>query len=218
VVDISVVANKEKGKAESIDRSKASSKIKKELKQTYDTIAEDFDRTRHKPWEEVIEFLTRIHDKNAVILDLGCGNGRHLRAAKEIGFHNLIAVDFSDSFIEMIQKNMPEATAIKSDLTDAALHHLPTEKERLQSLKECKRVMKKDSRIIVSCWSAENTKFAKVKNDTNDIMHTWDKKHKRFYHLFEKNELSKLLKKAGFKGIKEWSSKDNHWATGAKNV
>src|SRR3989338_3277331 len=198
--------------------------IKQQLKSTYNNIAQDFDRTRHKPWKEVVNFLKNIKDKNATILDLGCGNGRHLRAAKELGFNNFIAVDFSSSFVKIVKKSFPNAKVIKSDLTDlskiknnsvdailyiAALHHLPTEKERNKSLIECRRVLKKDGKIIISAWSADNEKFKNIKDIKNDIVHTWDKKYKRFYHLFEKKELEGLLKKTKFRKIKEWKSKDN---------
>ena len=206
-------------------------KIKKQLEKTYNTIAEDFDNTRHKPWEEVVQFLKTIKDKNAAILDLGCGNGRHLKAAKEIGFKNLIAVDFSLSFLDIVRKNIHEAKIIQSDLTDlseiesnsidailyiASLHHLPTQKECMKSLDECYRILKQKGKIIISCWSSNNEKFQKIKDKNNDIMHTWDKKHKRFYHLFSENELTKLLEKPGFKKLQEWKSKDNVWATAEK--
>lgn len=220
--------------------------IKKQLKKTYNAIAEDFDRTRQKPWKEVSDFLVNFLKKSSikkpVLLDLGCGTGRHLKLAKEMGFENLIGIDFSKEQISFSEEKVPDARFVVSDATKlskikdnsidiiiyiATLHHLPTEKERLQSLKECKRVLKpnasihshfqakpENGKILISCWSSDNPKFAKLKDENNDVFLKWNKEQERFYHLFSRGELTKLLKKSGFQKIKEYKSGNNFWAEG----
>ncbi|MHA1732736.1 MAG: class I SAM-dependent methyltransferase [Promethearchaeota archaeon] len=50
---------------------------------TYDAFARDFDRTRSRPWAPLLEFLKVVRTIEpdldwGVVLDVGCGNGRHL--------------------------------------------------------------------------------------------------------------------------------------------
>lgn len=42
--------------------------------EVYDTIAGHWDRTRHKPWPRVQEFIQR-QPRHGIIGDIGCGNG-----------------------------------------------------------------------------------------------------------------------------------------------
>src|SRR3989338_9736178 len=49
----------------------------KKTQEDYNTIAEDFDRTRGRLWEGMERFAAAVDDGDAV-LDFGCGNGRLL--------------------------------------------------------------------------------------------------------------------------------------------
>ena len=54
------------------------------MAQTFDSIAEEFSRTRSRPWEDVVKFIDGL-PSGGVILDLGCGNGRHMEVLLEGG-------------------------------------------------------------------------------------------------------------------------------------
>lgn len=103
----------------------------------------------------------------------------------------------------------------------AVLHHIPSEEFRLQSLKEAKRVLKPGGLLILTVWNLWQRKTAwklflkhtllqligKSKLDFKDIFYPWKSQDgviliQRYFHLFTKNGLERLIKKSGFK-IKE---------------
>jgi len=109
--------------------------------------------------------------KNATALDVGCGLGEH---AKEIAKYvkNIIAIDISSSMISMAEKIRHEdnldyiiSNAInlpfKSQTFDLVfsiglLHHLVTEKNCMQYLRESTRVVKNNGYVVVSDINANN--------------------------------------------------------------
>ena len=54
----------------------------------------------------IIKFLDLKKEDH--ILDIGCGNGRHLLKLHKAGFRNLTGVDFSENFVEFVQKHVEE--------------------------------------------------------------------------------------------------------------
>ena len=59
------------------------------VKKVYDTIAEEFDNTRYRPWTCVEEFLNKVPE-NSVIGDIGCGNGKNMLRVVKFQTENLI--------------------------------------------------------------------------------------------------------------------------------
>ena len=47
----------------------------------YESIAGHFSETRHSPWPNVSAFLHSL-PSSAVVLDVGCGNGKYLGARR----------------------------------------------------------------------------------------------------------------------------------------
>lgn len=192
--------------------------IRKNLKETYNKIAEHFDATRKNPWPKVEQFIKK-QQKDTHLLDLGAGTGRHSISAKN---HNLnpIAGDFSISQLRKLKEKDKTIPLVLLDLTAlpfrsdtfesiiyiAAIHHLETEKKRINSLKETERILKPQSPILISAWAHDQPRF---KNTHADIHHTWDKKHPRFYHLFKESELKDISKKANLHIITSCREKDN---------
>jgi ubiquinone/menaquinone biosynthesis C-methylase UbiE len=103
----------------------------------------------------------------------------------------------------------------------AAVHHLPTATERLKSMQETRRILFHGGRGVVTVWRKWQRRFAryflgrhlrhllggKVDEDLGDIYIPWKSGHgatsvSRFYHLFSKRELEKLMSKSGFRIIK----------------
>jgi len=91
----------------------------------------------------------------------------------------------------------------------AALHHLPSAELRLESLLELKRCLKIGGKAFISAWDFEQKRFAielsrQLKTpptdcEFGDVYVPWIGKRsrevQRFYHLFYRDELEKLLKK-----------------------
>lgn len=201
----------------------------KKSEETWDIIAKSFDKTRKKPWPIVIDFI-KDQPKDNLFADLGCGNGRHLIPAAE-HFKKVIGLDISSELLNIVKQKLQlkkthNVDIIHSNLVNipindnkvhsiiyiAALHNIKYRKNRIQSLKELKRIMKINGTAMISVWSQEQDKFREFfeenkKNDikgqeVGDIEIFWrqDKLNiPRFYHLYKENEFQEDIKKAGLK-------------------
>ena len=170
--------------------------MKKEVtysaEKTWDTIAQSFHNTRRKPWKQCISFIENI-SKNSTVLDLGCGNGRHLiPSAKKC--KKAVGVDISSNLLKIIQNQKQEldmanielihanlidlpikTESIDSALYIAALHNIKTMRNRKKSLNELYRVLKKESIALISVWSREQEKFSDFFNNQNYNQYIKDK-------------------------------------------
>lgn len=219
-----------------------------ESEKTWDSIAKSFDKTRRKPWKECLDFIEESSKEN-IIVDVACGNGRHLipcskKCKKVIGLdisskmleiakEKAIKENISNiSFIHSTAEDIPlKSSSIDSILYIAALHNIYRKENRIKSLTEIKRILKKNSKAIISVWSRYNDKFRKTFQNKNsyskkiefgDKYIYWRKDGldiPRFYHLYSKKEFLEDLEKSGFKiikikGVKIKSEKynDNYFA------
>ena len=220
---------------------------------TWDLIAESFDKTRNKPWNQCIDFIKSLKQTESVA-DLGCGNGRHLIICAE-HCKQVIGLDISKELLgivknKLIKKNLENAALLHSDvryipikeetvdaiLYIASLHNIKGREERLQSLKELKRILKKEGKALISVWSRWQDKYRKLffkkwftkisESEFGDINIYW-KQHglniPRFYHLYSKKEFIEDINKAGLvieeiESVKLCSQKypDNFFATVTK--
>jgi len=199
--------------------------------ETWNRIAKSFDKTRRKAWEECLDFIKKI-PKESTVADIACGNGRHLiPCAKHC--RKVIGLDLSNELLDIINNRLKEekiknVTLINSDVVKiplddesvdvslyiAALHNIKGRANRIKSLKEVKRILKKDGAAQISVWSRWQDKYRKQffkkwftqKTDVEfgDIDIYW-RQHglniPRFYHLYSKKEFQKDLIDAGFKTI-----------------
>jgi tRNA (uracil-5-)-methyltransferase TRM9 len=181
------------------------STLKKEIKDAYDTIAYDYERVRKKPWHVLQEFLdaTSLLEKQGKILDIGCGNGRHVFWLNEEGFYaygidiskNLIRIAKAKTTSDMERKpafvvadsaHLPfKNSAFDSVLLVALLHHLPMYEERLKTLKEASRVLKEGGKAILSVWRLWQRRFLKyiIKETLKRII---GKGHKEFGDVYRR--------------------------------
>ncbi|MHA1267277.1 MAG: class I SAM-dependent methyltransferase [Candidatus Helarchaeota archaeon] len=107
----------------------------------------------------------------------------------------------------------------------STLHHIPTQEIRVESLKDLKRILKTQGICLISVWRRWQKRFfwyffkqffiiqffklkiIKLKRalEFGDIEISWKMQEgneiQRFYHLFSKRELVKLLKAVGFEII-----------------
>jgi len=218
-------------------------------KETWDSIAESFDLTRRKPWKQCIDFIDTL-SKTDTVVDLGCGNGRHLLPCAE-HCKQVIGIDISGELLNIAQKKLKEKNLnntvlihadvvnlpLKNDTVDsvlfiASLHNINGKDRRIQSLKEVRRILKKDGRAFISVWSRWQDKYRRYflkewftqtgQTEFGDIDIYW-RQHgldiPRFYHLYSKKEFISDIRLAGLEieeiqDIKLHSKKhpDNYFA------
>jgi tRNA (uracil-5-)-methyltransferase TRM9 len=214
--------------------------VRETVRQTFEAIAEHFDMTRYKPWPESVEYFESIPEGSRV-LDIGCGNGRNMILPRRLG-HEVLGVDFSINLLRIAQEklNMRELAhsgyiiggdatllPLKDGIFDAALyiatlHHIPSEEDRLKSLRELERVLKPGGTALISVWALDQPRFEELLEnkskdpDFADIFIPWTrsdgKVFQRFYHLFEKDELNDLITQTGLETEKYFFSSDNYFA------
>lgn len=220
---------------------------------TWNTIAKSFDITRKKPWEKCINFINNLSNEY-VLADIACGNGRHLIPAAKHCKH-VIGLDISGELLNIVQKKLNNekirnVTLLHSDIVNtpidtesvdavmyiAALHNIQGRINRINSLKEIKRILKNDRVALISVWSRWQDKyrmhflkkwFFQIGNDEFGDIDIYWKQHglniPRFYHLYSKKEFQKdlndtNLKIIDFEDIKLHSKKhpDNYFAVVTK--
>jgi ubiquinone/menaquinone biosynthesis C-methylase UbiE len=204
--------------------------------EVFDEIAEHFDLTRKAPWREVLDFIEGLESMN-LAADIGCGNGRHIPyLAEKAG--KVLAVDFSSEMLSVAERNVDRANlsgkvdflhadssrlplgenVLGGFIYIAALHHLPTEEERLASLESLRKSLKSRARGLVSVWSLDQPRFESLAETftDGDISVPWTmpdgRKVERFYHLFREDELGPLIERSGLWVEKLYRSRGNYFA------
>jgi len=177
--------------------------------EVWDGIAQYWNKFRVNTTEEVKEFLK---DKKGKILDLGCGTGRNF--VKING--TIYGVDFSKEMIKYAKINAKKkginakflvSSLEKLDLENnffdsaiyiASLHCIVSKKERKNSLKELFRVLKPNSKALILVWSKNHKKLLNHPKDGTIEWKTKTENLHRYYHIYSKEELKKLLEIVGF--------------------
>ena len=218
------------------------SPTKAAVRATYERIAEPFAATRAEPWPEVLSFTTSL-PADARVVDVGCGNGRHARPLAAAG-HHVVAVDFAHSLLVIGRRGSRgrlwasrilwvQGDAVRLPLRDgsmdaalcvAMLHHLPTAGERVDALREVRRVLVSGGRLFVSVWALDQPRFRKAVAERRhlppevrgDVEVPWTTPDgvavPRFYHLFQEGELEELIIESGLQGERFFRGPGNLYA------
>ena len=201
----------------------------RDVRETYDRIAGHFAETREYPWPEVESFLD---DREAdVALDVGCGNGRHAelltaRARRVVGVdvsRGLLAEarararerSFAVELVQGDARALPLADAtVGLGVYVAALHHLPTQAARIDSLDELARVLTPDGRALVSTWSTAHDRFDRESgfDTTVDWTLPGGETVPRFYHIYSPAEFRDDVAASALHPVETFVSSGNCYA------
>lgn len=144
----------------------------------YDTIADEWDRTRRRSWGEFtflselikrrgVHELTKRADKRVRILDAGCGNGRlvNFLDLELAGMYGYLGVDASGELIKKAQAQYPDVSFLQQDLVEfrrdqefdviasiAVVHHLPAA-DRLTVLWNLRSSLSPNGQLFLTCWN-----------------------------------------------------------------
>ena len=164
------------------------------MKNIWDSISQNWSEYRKN-----MPMFVKNFEKKGLILDLGCGSGRNIEKN-----NSYICCDFS---IEMLRKavekrdnqNIEAAfvlckaeelpfknTCLDSAMMIAVLHY---SKEREKCVEELVRVMKPDSKSLISVW----------KRGIGESFVKWNyngKSYDRYFYGFSEDELNKILTKS----------------------
>lgn len=190
-------------------------------KKVWENIAPSWNIYKKIPSPTVKNFLKQI---NGNILDLGCGSGRNFLKLKN---SKIFAVDFSPKMIKYaketankkkINTSLYTMDASKLDFPDnffngilcwALLHCIKGKNKRKKILKEIKRTLKPNGKLLISCWGK---KSPRLKNQKKECFVPWtikeNFKEKRYTYIYDLSELKKELKDTGFFIEKIWEQRN----------
>ena len=78
----------------------------------------------------------------------------------------------------------------------SALHCVEKEENRKKAIEELYRVLKKTGKAEIGVWNKNSKRF---KNSPKNKYVNWRDKGKRYYYLYNENEIHDLFKSVGFK-------------------
>ncbi len=197
----------------------------------WNEIAGKWNEFREVPSPAVVGFLK---DKKGKILDLGCGSGRNFGAmGKNV---ELYAVDFSEQMLAhaknkaedfKLKVNILHSSSDKLPFEDnyfdsaicvAVLHCVPSKEERVNTIKEIYRTLKKDSSALISVWGKNSPR---LKNKGKECFVSWtvksekpsrkgeaEIKQDRYTYIYDLEELKQEVLDAGFKIESIWEERN----------
>ena len=192
---------------------------------TYNEIAEYFAITRGYLWDCVKIVIDQLVT-NAIVVEVGCGNGKNLKALQTRQDVVAIGCDITPYFVQTSKTSRIDtfqatnmALPVRSGVADlvmsiAVLHHFETESRRLQALEELLRIVCPGGYIVIQVWAKEQPLKSKRTFQEGDNLVGWHNPDKsmyreRFYHVFSEGELEHLLAQSPlavseFISVKSW--------------
>lgn len=176
-----------------------------EIVAVYDAIADDYAKQAdtHGPVGERLRFSVML-PKKAKVLDLGCGSGRDCLFFQKQGF-NTVGVDLSEELLKIAKKNAPGISFIKQDI-----RKIDFPKESFDGIWACASLLHiKHKEIphvlekLLGILKTHGIICIHVKKGTGEEERIEPSVpgRKRFFSLFQKDQLARLITKAGFRVI-----------------
>ncbi|MFH1247046.1 MAG: methyltransferase domain-containing protein [Candidatus Micrarchaeota archaeon] len=183
----------------------------------YNLVAQEWNEYKQKPLPAFNLLMSSVN-VGKVCLDVGTGNGRHLKQICE-KFEKVYAIDNSEKLLEIAKQNHAKL-GVDFKLADvtllpfsenffdavfciAVLHHLSAE-DAVVAFNEFHRVLKPGGLLLGSVWNKHQPKFENISGKEGNV--GWKMKNSetvgRFVHFFEKQEIEKLASDAGFEIVK----------------
>ncbi|SBS84159.1 methyltransferase, putative, partial [Plasmodium ovale curtisi] len=157
---------------------------KKYVLDVYNKIAQHFCYTRYKSWNNVENIINQEKEGN-IIIDVGCGNGKNVKASSKYFF---IGLDFSFYLLKWAQRKHNTdlflanciSIPLRSNIADlcisiAVIHHIGTHEKRRKAVAEMVRCVKVGGRVLIYVWAYEQQEnvVGNRKFDSQDIFVPW---------------------------------------------
>lgn len=132
----------------------------------YNEIGSHFSETRHSPWPNVENFIRSLHD-GAIVLDVGCGNGKYLGINDSIV---KLGCDRSQTLLQVCVErkfNVFQCDCLELPVRDgsvdacisiAVIHHLATRERRLKAIEQMVRVLVTGGTALIYVWAKDQQK------------------------------------------------------------
>ena len=155
------------------------------------------------------------------VLDIGCGSGLFLRMAGAKGA-TTTGIDVSAELLEIARQRNPMATLLNQDMENlsfadksfnivSGFNSLQYADDIIKVLKEIKRVLKDDGKLVIGVWgSAAECEALKVLASIASLLPNPPAGSPGPLALSEEGKVEKLLAAAGFK-IFEKGTAECHW-------
>ena len=171
----------------------------------YNTIADEFDKTRVRLWTCVKNYLDTF-EKNSYILDVGAGNGKYMTYRDDLIMKGIdISIELvkicKNKNLDVIHGNMTnlpfENNTFDGLMSIASFHHLDNEEDRKKTLDEMHRVLKVGGKCFIEVWAKEQNDNANkntLEFKKNDNFVQWksiktNEIYYRYYNIYSNNEL-----------------------------
>ena len=155
------------------------------------------------------------------LLNIGCGHGADfLPFCSSFELHGL---DFSREMLRFAQKysvkfkfstRLVHADAVRLPFTDdafdaaiavATYHHLKGADQRREAFAELFRVLRPGGEAFITVWNRWQPGFWLRPKDTYVKWRTREKELQRYYHLFSRREIERIVIQAGFTLVKSFT-------------
>jgi len=180
---------------------------------SYNKIASIYSKiTFHKIYQYQLNKFATMLPKKAKVLDAGCGSGRDAQYFKDYEF-NITAIDAAENMVKEAKKNVKGVKFKHMDMTktdfkdntfdgiwaNASLLH--TEKKHVpKTIKELKRILKKDGILYISVKEGKGQEIKKKEKYNNEPIPFF------YYSL---NEIQELVEKEGLQVLNSGLSEDS---------
>ncbi len=193
-----------------------------EVARRYDVVSETFSDSRKEPWSELDHLFDDLRAGDRV-LDIGCGNGRSCE--RMVPGVDYVGVDNSDRLIKIAKKSYPDRDFMVADALNlpfpdrdfdrvyaiGLIHHIPSERKRMDLLHEIRRVLKPGGTVALTVWdiwekTARRKRVIKEailsimglsKLDVGDVLLSWQGFDDFYFHCFSARGLEIRCKRAG---------------------